>query len=477
MTQSTPLWNFADLVRASGGTGSGTPSSAITGFSIDTRSIQPGDVFVALKDVRDGHEFVTNAFAKGASLAIVSEDYAAKPGDGALLRVPDPLRALENIGRAARARLGSEARVVAVTGSAGKTGTKEMLRACFAAVTPGRVHASDKSYNNHWGVPLTLARMPANTCYAVFEIGMNHAGEIMPLSLMVRPHVAIVTTVEAVHLAHFKSVEEIAEAKAEIFAGLEPGGAAIIPRDNPHYELLTARAQQRDACLASFGLTPDAMVRAQSVAPDAEGSTVTVILSGKPVQYRLAIPGPHIVQNSLAVAAGLSAAGADLVQALAALATASAPPGRGSRIRLSVAGGEALLIDESYNANPASMRAALATLAEIPRLAYPRRIAVLGDMLELGGKSGELHRGLAGPIGSAGIDLVFAAGPNMAMVFELLAPAQRGAWALKSVGIAEALQQAVRPGDVIMIKGSNGSRMAPLVEMLKKQYGGGSAVP
>jgi UDP-N-acetylmuramoyl-tripeptide--D-alanyl-D-alanine ligase len=464
------LWAYDDLVRAAAGRADGRPTAPITGFSIDTRDMKPGDVFVALTAQRDGHEFVAAAFAAGAAGALVSESYERRPGDGALIRVADTLTGLEGIGRAARARLSADARVIAVTGSAGKTGTKEMLRASFAAC--GRVHASEKSYNNHWGVPLTLARMPAGTQFGVFEIGMNHPGEITPLTRMVRPHAAIVTTVEPVHLAFFSSVEAIAEAKAEIFLGLEPGGAAVLNRDNPYYELLAKRAVEANARIVSFGRNEAADVRLLKLVPGDEGSDLVVSVRGREVAYRVGAPGAHIAQNSLAVVAALATFGADLGTALASLAGVKAAPGRGARIVLQAPGGEALLIDESYNANPASMRAAIAGLGAIPRARFARRIVVLGDMLELGEEAIRLHEGLKDAIDASGADLVFASGPNMAHLYAALDGAKKGAWSETPDGIREALLAAVSPGDIVMIKGSLGSRMAPLVEAVKAHFAG-----
>ncbi|WP_424593871.1 UDP-N-acetylmuramoyl-tripeptide--D-alanyl-D-alanine ligase, partial [Bradyrhizobium sp.] len=310
------MWTFDELLEAVPfAVADGHPSVPITGFSIDTRSLLPGEVFVALKDQRDGHEFVSNAFKAGASLAIVSGTYERKPGDRALLRCAidhlraglpdyheplpdcDPLLALKWIGEAARHRLAPSARVIAVTGSAGKTGTKEMLRACLARV--GQVHASEKSFNNHWGVPLTLAKMPADTDYAVFEIGMNHAGEIAALAPMVNPHAAIITTVEAVHLEHFKDVEGIADAKAEIFQGLVSGGAAIIKRDSPHFDRLRVRAQAEAARVVSFGLQDGADVCAEKLDLGEEGSDITARIGSQRIPYHLAMPGRHIAENSL----------------------------------------------------------------------------------------------------------------------------------------------------------------------------------
>lgn len=466
-----PLWTFEDLAHAAGGHVEGDAGRPVTGLSIDTRTLAPGDLFVALKDQRDGHAFVGSAFATGASAALVAEEYATQPGDGPLIRVRDTLAALEAIGRAARARLAPEARVIAVTGSAGKTGTKEMLRAAFARIGP--THAADKSFNNHWGVPLTLARMPADTRFGVFEIGMNHAGEITPLVRLVRPHVAIVTTVEPVHLAQFPDVEAIAEAKAEIFAGLEPGGTAIVNRDNAYFEILRRHAEAAGAHIVTFGQDPRADVRPKALELSSEGSVMEVAIGGREVHIRVAVPGIHIARNALAVAAAIEAAGADLEDALPALAALPPPPGRGSRVALSVAGGRVLLIDESYNANPASMRAALGVLGTVPRTAYRRRIAVLGDMLELGERERSHHVALKEAVDAAGTDLVFACGSNMAHLFAELEPHRQGAWTQTAEELVERLVPIVAPGDVLMVKGSNGSRMGPLVETLRRKLGAG----
>jgi UDP-N-acetylmuramoyl-tripeptide--D-alanyl-D-alanine ligase len=466
------LWAWSDLCNAVPlAVADGRPDHAITGFSIDTRSLEPGNVFVALKDQRDGHDFVTTAFKTGAALAIVSNDYVRKPGDGALLRVADPLQALEHIGVAARGRLSKDAGVVAVTGSAGKTGTKEMLRACLNAVAPGKVHASEKSYNNHWGVPLTLARMPADTRYAVFEIGMNHAGELRPLAKMVRPHAAIVTTVEAVHLEHLGSVEAIADAKAEIFEGLAQGGWAIIKRDSPHFDRLRLRAQAQSAKVVSFGLDDRADVFSENFSIGENGSDITARIGEKRFSYRIAIPGRHIAENSLAVAATVDAIGCDLGTSLAALANLPPPPGRGARTIVSVSGGEVLLIDESYNANPASMRAALATLSTTSRAKFPRRVAVLGDMLELGADAPELHKALIDAVDEAGIDSVFACGPHMKGLYDLAPAAIKGGYACAAADLMPVVLTSLQSGDVVMVKGSNGTRLGPLVEAIKARFG------
>ena len=469
-----PLWTAVALVKAAVGTLDGVIDQPVTGFSIDTRSLQKGDVFVALQDARDGHDFVAAAFKAGAAAAIVAATYFRQSGDGALIRVDDPLRALERIGIAARSRLSPDARVIAVTGSVGKTGTKEMLRQCFGRV--GKTHAAVKSFNNHWGVPLTLARTPVDTRFAIYEIGMNHAGEIAPLVQFVRPHIAIVTTVEPVHLANFNSIEDIADAKAEIFTGLVSGGTAIINRDNPHYERLSTAALVVGAKIVCFGHALNADVWIEQAHMRDDGSAVTARLANRTVAYNLGAPGAHLVQNSGAVVAALDTAldhdMAAVNDALRALLSATAPEGRGARSVLGSVGQTILLIDESYNANPASMRAALTTLGTVPRAQYPRRIAVLGDMLELGAAGPDLHCGLHTAIDTAIVDLVFACGPNMRHLFDRLAKAQQGAWAASSPELEAIVVAAVQSGDAVMIKGSLGSRMAPIVKALKVRFSG-----
>jgi len=456
------LWTWEELVQAAQGIAEGAPDNPITGFSIDTRTIAPGEVFVALRDARDGHAFVTNAFERGAAAALVEMGYVRTPSDGALLRVEAPLDGLRRIARAARRR--SVARVVAVTGSVGKTGTKEALRACLARV--GTTHAAERSFNNQWGVPLTVARMPAGTRYGVFEIGMNRAGEIEPLAKLVRPHVAIVTTVEPVHLEFFGSLAAIAEAKAEIFLGLEPEGTAILNRDNAFFALLEGKARAHGARIISFGRHEAADIRPEVWTLGAEGSDIVVRIGAKRVAYRVGAPGAHFAQNSLAVVAALDALGADVEAAVGALAGLKAAKGRGSRLEVKLNDGAILLIDESYNANPASMCSALAAMATVPRDRYGRRVAVLGDMLELGEEAGRLHEDLKEPVDAADVDLVFACGPNMHRLFAALPAGRRGHWAETSQGILAPLLAAVRTGDVVMIKGSLGSHMAPLVEAL-----------
>ena len=419
-----------------GGSQGGSPAreATIIGISIDTRTIQPGDLFVALKDARDGHEFVTAAFKAGAVAALVERSYVRQPDDGPLLRVDDPLAALENIGRAARARLAADARVIAVTGSAGKTTTKEMLRACLAHL--GRVHASEKSYNNHWGVPLTLALMPADTKFGVFEIGMNHAGEITPLSKMVRPHVAIITNVLPVHVGNFTDGEAgIAEAKAEIFEGLEPGGTAIIPRDSAHFEVLRGQALAARAQVRTFGANASANARSKLALHGSAGdhpvTDVTAEIDGREVRYRLATPGQHIVTNTLAIALCFERLGLLSEAMLAPLGEVGPTQGRGERTRFATAGGPILLIDESYNANPSSMQWAIVLANLEVEAPFERGVVVLGDMLELGDGAAKFHIEAGRFLAEAmeNIETVHACGPMMKHLYDALPEERRGAWA------------------------------------------------
>lgn len=463
----TALWSGEALAAAlSAETPTGRP--AINGLSIDTRTIADGDLFVALKDQRDGHDFVGNAFAAGAAAALVDRAHApALAGTGPLYVVDAVLPALEKLGVASRAR--TKARVMAVTGSVGKTTTKEMLRVVFAR--QGATHASVASYNNHWGVPLTLARMPAATAFGIFEIGMNHSFEILPLTGYVRPEVAIVTTVEPVHLAQFPAIEAIADAKGEIFSGLMPGGVAVINRDNPHFERLKAHAGASGAGrIVSFGAHERADVRLLSAQCEADLSFVEADVMGTRLAFRLGAPGRHNVQNALAVLAAVRILGADLALAGLSLGDFAPTDGRGRRIRLD-AGRDALtLLDESYNANPSSMRAAMQVLATVPVGRGGRRIAVLGDMLELGSAGPELHRGLAEAVAVNSVDLVFASGPLMKNLFDALPRARQGGYAADSTALEPMVLDAVHGGDVVTVKGSNGSRMARIVAALKARY-------
>ncbi len=387
--------------------------------------------------------------------------------DAPLLIVNDVLAALGDLARAARAR--SQARIVAVTGSVGKTSTKEAL--ALALRSDGETHASTASFNNHWGVPLSLARLPLSARYAVFEIGMNHPGEITPLVRMVRPHVAIVTAIEPVHLEFFESVAAIADAKAEIFLGLEPDGAAVINRDNPHYERLRRHAREAGVQrIVSFGENARADARLVKCALQPDSSTVEAKILGLPVTYKIGAPGRHLVMNSLAVLAAAHLAGADLARSALALAQQAPAAGRGTRVTLALPEGPALVIDESYNANPTSMRAALALLGQAQTAAGGRRIAVLGDMLELGCTAEELHAALADPIRDNAVDLVYCAGPLMAALWQTLPSAVRGGYANSAAELEPQVVAAVRSGDAIMVKASAGSRMGPIVKALARRY-------
>jgi UDP-N-acetylmuramoyl-tripeptide--D-alanyl-D-alanine ligase len=465
---SDALWTLDVMATAMGATRSGALPAKVPGISIDSRTVGRGEAFFAITgESRDGHDFVAAALAAGAGLAVIAADRrAAMPKDAPLLVVPDVLAALVDLARAARAR--SQARVIAVTGSVGKTGTKDALQLVLAR--EGETHSSAASYNNQWGVPLSLARMPQRARFGVFEIGMNHAGEITPLTRLVRPHVAIVTAVEPAHLEYFGSVEAIADAKAEIFLGLEPGGVAVINRDNPHFERLKAHAIAAGARVVGFGTRADADARLIEAALKPDCSTVRANILGADVTYKLGAPGRHVVLNSLAVLAAASLVGADLALCALALVSLAAPVGRGRRATLTVPGGTAVLIDESYNANPASMRAALALLGQTPVLRSGRRIAVLGDMLELGAKGAELHRELVEPVVANAVDLVFCAGPLMQALWQTLPSERRGAYAEAAAALESKVVAAIRAGDAVMVKGSLGSRMGPIVKALERRY-------
>lgn len=467
MNALTPLYALDELLAATAGEVRGAPR-AVTGISIDTRTLAPGDAFFAITGEKsDGHDYVAAALENGAALAVVARDKAAAfPADAPLLVVEDVLAALVATGLAARAR--SQAKIVAVTGSVGKTTSKEALRLALSA--DGLTHASAASYNNHWGVPLSLARLPREARYGVFEIGMNHAGEITPLVQMVRPHVAVITTVEAVHIAQFSGIEAIADAKAEIFAGLEPGGAAVLNVDNPQFARLEAAARARGARVVTFGAQDGADARLLDLCLKADCSTLVADILGTRVTLKVGMPGRHIVQNVLAVLAAAQLLGADLALAGLALARLKPPPGRGVPVRLALPGGFATLLDESYNANPASMRAALDVLSRTPVGPRGRRIAVLGDMLELGTDGPAHHAELAEPIARGGIDLVFCSGPLMRSLWQALPSDRRGGYAPASDTLVSILASALRPGDTLMVKGSNGSRMGPLVKALADRF-------
>ena len=467
------LWTQAQLQLALGV----APTKAldsVSGLSIDTRTLERGDLFVALRDVRDGHDFVETAFAKGAAAALVDQLHAeALAGFGPLLPVADPMAALQRLGAARRAQ--SSAKIIAVSGSVGKTGTKEALRVMLSDFAP--THASVASYNNHLGVPLTLARMPLDAVYGVYEIGTNHQGEIGPLVIQVQPHISVLTTVENVHIENFPSAEAIADEKAMLYGGLVEGGVALLPRDNPHYLRLRRHADASPAGrILTFGAHHEADIRVLDAKLFADHSTITASVCGEPVIYDFGAPGQHLVNNALAMLGCAYALGLDLDKAGVALARVKPPKGRGEQLTLAGHGVSFTLLDESYNANPASMRAALALLAQTPVSGQGRRIAVMGDMLELGTDAETLHHALAQSVVDHNIDCVFAAGPLMRTLFDALPVARQGGWTPQAEGLFDPLFAALQNGDVVMVKGSFSSRMGEVVKALKAHYSEGATL-
>ncbi|MGR7995430.1 UDP-N-acetylmuramoylalanyl-D-glutamyl-2,6-diaminopimelate--D-alanyl-D-alanine ligase [Xanthobacter sp. ZOL 2024] len=463
------LYGRDEMTTAMAATPRAFTADGVTGISIDSRTLSPGDAFFAIAgENSDGHDYVETALRAGAAVAVVEKSKAERFGaEAPLLLVDDVLAALRDLAGAARARSG--AGIVAVTGSVGKTTTKEALRLALGA--DGETHASAASYNNHWGVPLSLARLPREARYGVFEIGMNHPGEITPLVKLVRPHVAIITTVEPVHIAQFSGIEEIADAKAEIFDGLEPAGTAVLNLDNPLFERLKASALAKGVSrIVTFGESAGADVRLKTVALQPSCSVAVVDVMGTDVTLKVSVPGRHIVQNMLAVLAATKLVGADLALAALALSRLKPPPGRGVPVTLTLKGGTATLLDESYNANPASMRAAIDVLSRTPVGPRGRRIAVLGDMLELGEDAAAMHAGLAEPLIQGRIDQVFCCGPLMHALWEKLPSERRGGYAAHASHLEPMVAAALRAGDTLMVKGSNGSRMGPLVKSLSERF-------
>ena len=466
----THLWKTDHMIAAMAGRPVGAMPEGVGGISIDSRDIAPGDAFFAIKGDRvDGHDYANVAAANGAGVLVVSETKLPALGriNAPMIVVQDVLEAMERLGRAARAR--ARARIIAVTGSVGKTTTKEMLRHVLSAC--GRVHYSPASFNNHWGVPLTLARLPEDADYGIFEIGMNHPDEIRPLVKMVRPHVAIITTIAAAHLGNFSGIEEIAAAKAEIFEGVTDDGHVLINRDNDQFEFLERAAT---ACgiadIHSFGAHVKADFRLVDYQSEGEAATFWAVIGGRTIEVALRAPGRHIAENAVAVLAACSLAGADLDRVVAAFGSVAAARGRGERLRLGAADGVFTVIDESYNANPASVQAALALLAAARPTKGGRRIAILGDMLELGEHGPALHAGLFEPMDAAGVDVLYAAGPLMANLWERVPAHKRGAYAETSDAICDKLLAGLQAGDVVMVKGSLGSRMGPLAEAIRAAH-------
>ena len=460
--QTAPLWTWQAATAATGAKVS--QGWQARGVSIDSRTVAIGDLFVALKGPNfDGHDYVAGAFDAGAAVAMVTRRPSDVADDANLIIVDDTMDGLSALARYRRAQ--SEARIVAVTGSVGKTGVKEALAYLLGRV--GATHASAGNLNNQIGAPLSLARMPVGSEYGVFELGMNHAGEIQPLSRLVRPHVAIVTTVAPVHMEFFDSIEGIAEAKAEIFSGVESLGAAIINRDNPQFDLLARRAREAGIVnIIGFGSHADARFRLVSVDSGGEGSRIEAAFDGRKLKYRLALPGRHQAHNSLAVLAAIHAVGADVFDAARAIGDIQPPKGRGARHTVKAGKIEFLLIDDSYNASPVSMAAALRVLADIPRSRSGRRIAVLGDMLELGHDEEKFHRDMANDAEAAGVDLVFASGRRMAAMYDALPEKLRGGRADTSSDLSPMVSEALRDGDVVLVKGSAGAKTALIVRDL-----------
>ncbi len=465
------LWTRAEAETATGGE---SPRDWVaTGVSIDTRSLIPGDLFIALSAARDGHEFVGDALARGAAAAMVSRRPEGVAPDAPLLVVPDVFEGLRALGRAGRARF--KGRIVAVTGSVGKTGTKEMLRTALAC--QGRVHAAEKSFNNHWGVPLTLARMPADMDYGVIEIGMNAPGEIAPLAILARPDVAMITTIAPVHLAAFEDLDGIAREKAEIFRGLPAGGVAVLNRDVAQYPILLAAARRAKARAVRVGRTgrPDYRLLEARVM---EGRTsIAARAHGATFYFKLAAPGGHLALNALGALACVEALGGDLTRAALALGQWRSPEGRGARWTVSLGpggiDGAITLIDESYNANPAAMAAALEVFAQemprdgVGRVSRGRRVAFLGDMLELGPAEREMHADIVKVPGLAAVSKVHCAGERMRALYQALPREQRGEWFETAEKMAARVKNLLDAGDIAMVKGSLGSRLGQVVAAIK----------
>jgi UDP-N-acetylmuramoyl-tripeptide--D-alanyl-D-alanine ligase len=452
------LWTSDEIVQATGGTAS--EPFETSGVTFDSREVGPGDLFLALKgESTDGHRFLDQAFAQGAAGALVSQA-TTQPH----VFVGDTTAALDALGIAARGRMAGK--VIGVTGSVGKTGTKEALFAALDRSDPGYAHRSVKSYNNHTGVPLSLARMPRGARFGVFEMGMNHAGELAQLTRLVRPHVALVTTIAPAHMGFFESEAAIADAKGEIFQGLEPGGTAIVPFDSPHRDRLIAAAEPHAARIVTFGLAEGADFRAVETMRTRTGGTfITARFDARELSFTLSQPGAHWVSNAMAILAAVDAVGGDLEIAGLALAEMGGIAGRGQRLLVPVAGGTALVIDESYNANPASMRATLAVLAQEPG----RKLAVLGEMRELGTHSDAFHIELAGPIEAAGVDYAILVGEAMAPLAQVLEGRIDFVHVPDAATARARLDSELAPGDAVLIKGSNGVRLSTLVAALAER--------
>ncbi|MDF2368609.1 UDP-N-acetylmuramoylalanyl-D-glutamyl-2,6-diaminopimelate--D-alanyl-D-alanine ligase [Sneathiella sp.] len=462
-----PLWTGTEIVAAVGGRADRKDWIA-TGVSIDSRSLEKDDLFVAIVGpVHDGHDFARAAFESGASALLLSRRPDDLPDEANVILVEDTLTALEDLGRAARAR--TNAHVVAVTGSVGKTGSKESLLHILSQ--QGKTHASVGSFNNHWGVPLSLSRMPEDTKFAIFELGMNHPGELGPLSKMVCPHVALITTIEAVHLEFFADVEAIARAKAEIFEGLTSSGSVILNGDNSYGGLLKSIAANAGIThILTFGEKSEADIRLTDFTLYPDHSDVAVKIASHEVFFRLGVPGRHLISNILGVLGAVSELGADIEKAAVALGDLQSPKGRGARHMVPCFGGSYMVVDESYNASPASMRASLDVLHNLYPDGKGRRIAVLGDMLELGEKSADIHRSLKPDVSAAEVDILFACGPNMAELVKSMPSTIQTHHEETSELLIDPLLETIGAGDIVLIKGSLGSKMRlPLEALLERR--------
>ncbi|KPD12823.1 UDP-N-acetylmuramoyl-tripeptide--D-alanyl-D-alanine ligase [Phaeobacter sp. 11ANDIMAR09] len=460
------LWTAAEAATATGGEAIG--DWQVSGISIDTRTLQPGDLFVALKAARDGHDFVAHALEKSAGAALVTHRPAGVAADAPLLIVEDVQAALEGLGQVARAR--TQAKVIAVTGSVGKTSTKEML-ACMLA-DQGRTHAAVASYNNHWGVPLTLARMPRDTEFAVIEIGMNHPGEIAPLARQARPHLAMVTTVAAVHLEAFEDVAGIAREKSAIMEGLELGGIAVLNADIEEAQILAAEAQRLGVAHQWFG-EGATEYKLLSTKISGEATLAEVRCGAEQMQLTIQSLGAHFAMNALGALACVAAVGADVQRAAQVLALWSPVQGRGARVEVAMEGGKLLLLDDSYNANPTSMAAALAVLAATPDLGSDagvkgRKIAYLGDMGELGPQEVALHAGLADLAALEAIDRVHCIGPLMAHLHQALPAEKRGSHYATSEDVLPDLPTQLGCGDIVLAKGSLSAGLSKIVDGIRE---------
>ncbi|MDD3182492.1 MAG: UDP-N-acetylmuramoylalanyl-D-glutamyl-2,6-diaminopimelate--D-alanyl-D-alanine ligase [Alphaproteobacteria bacterium] len=458
-------WTAETVLCAVRGQSLHTQDWTATGVSIDSRTVQKDDLFIAIKGPSlDGHDYVRAAFDAGAVAAIVDHQPQLVPPDAPLLQVEDTFTALQDLGRVGRAR--ATARIVAVTGSVGKTSCKEQLRLMLGAID--ETYATQGSLNNHWGVPLSLSRLPPSAKYGVFEIGMNHAGELGPLSREVKPHVALITNIEAVHLEYFLSTEAIADAKAEIFLGMDPGGIAVINRDTPHYaRLLAAARTQGLKKVLSFGLDPKSDAHLISQTTDETGTSVEALILGDKISYRLNTPGAHFAFNALGTLLSCAALGADISVCADALSAYQPPSGRGTQRKLQLKeGGSITLIDETFNASPVATHAAINVLGQIKPAPEARRILVLGDMRELGETAAALHAGLAETIFNNRIDLVHCCGPLMAHLHDILPPAMQGKLRTTSSELAPFVADDIHDGDVLLVKGSHSMHMDKIIDAL-----------